>query len=153
VSTQVELLSLGQGAKRCGIAASALRFYESRGLINSVRSSGNQRRYPRAIMRRVAVIRAAQTLGLTLEEIAQALTALPTNARPRKLDWERMSQRWQARLAQQISSLEQLRDKLSACIGCGCLSMESCALFNAHARASKRGAGPRYLMGDEPLRD
>lgn len=143
-------LTIGEVAERCGIATSALRFYESRGLIESIRTSGNQRRYPRAIIRRVAVIRAAQSLGLTLEEITTALADLPAGRTPGKRDWERLSRAWRERLNRQISDLEQLRDKLSSCIGCGCLSLKSCALFNTGDRAAANGPGPRYLLGDRP---
>lgn len=146
------LLTIGALAARCGIATSAVRFYESRGLIESLRTGGNQRRYPRAAIRRVAVIRAAQSVGLTLEEIGAALATLPDGRTPAKRDWARLSRAWQGRLERQIADLERLRDQLSSCIGCGCLSLKSCALFNRDDRAAARGAGARYLLGDPPLR-
>jgi len=147
---RVEYLSVGQVAERAGVATSALRFYETKGLIYSVRNAGNQRRYERAVLRRVAVIKAAQALGLTLEEIGAALAELPRNSTPTKRDWARMSRNWRTRLDQQIEAMVQLRDKLSGCIGCGCLSMRSCTLFNEDDEAARHGAGPRYLLGDTP---
>jgi len=143
-------LTVGQLAKRCGLATSAIRFYESRGLIQSLRTSGNQRRYPRAVIRRIGVIRAAQSVGLTLTEIADALSKLSNERTPTKRDWERLSISWRERLDQQIIDLERLRDQLSSCIGCGCLSLKSCALFNAGDGAASRGPGARYLLGDRP---
>lgn len=145
-----EQLTIGQVAARCGIATSAIRFYESRGLVDSIRTGGNQRRYPRAVIRRIAVIQAAQSVGLTLGEIAHALSTLPDGRTPTKRDWERLSGTWRARLERQIADLERLRDNLSGCIGCGCLSLRSCALFNTGDRAAARGAGARYLLGDRP---
>ncbi len=145
-----ESLTIGQLAARSGVATSALRFYESRGLIASERTEGNQRRFLRATLRRVAVIRAAQALGLSLREIRTALAALPEGRTPNKRDWERLSRSWRQGLDQQIAELEQLRDELTECIGCGCLSLRTCALFNAGDRAASRGVGPRYLLGDKP---
>lgn len=145
-------LTIGEVALRCGIATSAIRFYESRGLIHSIRTGGNQRRYPRAIIRRVAIIRAAQSVGLTLNEIADALSKLPDGRTPVRRDWERLSTSWRERLDRQITDLERLRDQLSSCIGCGCLSLKSCALFNSGDRAAARGPGARYLLGDQPER-
>jgi len=145
-------LTIGDVATRCGIAASAIRFYESRGLIQSLRTGGNQRRYTRATIRRIAVIRAAQSVGLTLEEISEALAKLPEGRTPAKRDWERLSNAWRQRLDGQIADLERLRDQLSSCIGCGCLSLKSCALFNSDDRAAARGPGARYLLGDRPER-
>lgn len=143
-------LTIGDVATRCGIAASAIRFYESRGLIQSLRTRGNQRRYTRATIRRIAVIRAAQSVGLTLEEIGEALSRLPEGRTPAKRDWERLSNAWRQRLDGQIADLQRLRDQLSSCIGCGCLSLKSCALFNSDDRAAERGPGARYLLGDRP---
>ena len=143
-------LTIGQLAARSGVATSALRFYESRGLIASERTEGNQRRFARPTLRRVAVIRAAQALGLSLREIRMALAALPEGRTPNKRDWERLSHSWQQGLEQRIAELCQLRDELTGCIGCGCLSLRTCALFNAGDRAASRGPGPRYLLGDEP---
>ena len=145
-------LTIGDVATRCGIAASAIRFYESRGLIQSLRTRGNQRRYTRATIRRIAVIRAAQSVGLTLEEIGEELSRLPEGRTPAKRDWERLSNAWRQRLDGQIADLERLRDQLSSCIGCGCLSLKSCALFNSDDRAAARGPGARYLLGDRPER-
>ncbi len=144
-----EGLTIGQVAERTGVATSALRFYESRGLIASERTSGNQRRYPRSVIRLVSVIRAAQSVGLSLEEVGLALESLPDGRVPSKSDWERMSRAWRTRLDQQIRELEALRADLSNCIGCGCLSLKSCALYNPGDRAAGAGSGPRYLLGDE----
>lgn len=143
-------LSIGDLAGRSGVRTSALRFYESRGLISSQRTSGNQRRYARETLRRVAVIRAAQILGLSLEEIERALSQLPDARTPNRRDWERLSGTWRGLLDDRIEELEALRDKLSGCIGCGCLSLDSCSLFNPDDRAAGRGAGARYLVGDSP---
>lgn len=144
-------LTIGELATRAGVATSALRFYETRGLIASERTDGNQRRYPRATLRRVALIRAGQEVGLTLGEIGQALATLPHDATPTKRDWERLSSGWQTRLDEQIRELQALRDELSDCIGCGCLSLRSCALFNPSDAIAAKGSGPRYLMGDERI--
>jgi len=146
---RVEWLTIGELAERAGVATSALRFYEDRGLITSERTSGNQRRYPRATLRRVSLIRAAQEIGLTLGEVAVALETLPHQGTPTKRDWERLSRSWRARLDNQISELEALRDELTDCIGCGCLSLKSCAIFNPSDAISTKGSGPRYLLGDE----
>ncbi len=143
-------LSIGDLADRSGVRTSALRFYESRGLISSQRTPGNQRRYGRETLRRVAVIRAAQILGLSLEEIERALSQLPDARTPNRRDWERLSGTWRGLLDGRIEELEALRDKLSGCIGCGCLSLETCSLFNPDDRAAGRGAGARYLVGDSP---
>ena len=145
-----DFLTIGEAARRCGLATSALRFYESRGLISSERNAGNQRRYRRATLRRISVIRVAQGLGLTLEEIAEALDQLPHGRTPTKQDWARLSTRWRRHLDARIAELERVREKLSGCIGCGCLSLKSCSLYNRGDRAARRGAGPRYLLGDKP---
>ncbi len=144
-----DMLSIGEVAQRCGVATSALRFYESKGLIESVRTDGNQRRFPRSTIRVVSVIRAAQAVGLTLEEIRAALEALPERRVPTKADWEKMSASWRDQLDARIAELNALRADLSSCIGCGCLSLKSCALYNPDDRAAAAGAGPRYLMGDD----
>lgn len=150
----MEQLTIGELAARAGVATSALRFYESKGLIASERTDGNQRRYPRATLRRVALIRAGQEVGLTLGEIAGALQALPHDKTPTKRDWEKLSNGWRDRLDQQIAELEALRDELTDCIGCGCLSLKSCAIFNPSDAVSEKGSGPRYLLGDQrPPRD
>ena len=143
-------LTIGDLAARSGVRTSALRFYESRGLITSQRTAGNQRRYARETLRRVAVIRAARVLGLTLEEIERALSQLPEARTPNRRDWERLSATWRSSLDGRIAELEALRDRLSGCIGCGCLSLENCSLLNSDDRAADRGAGARYLVGDNP---
>jgi MerR family redox-sensitive transcriptional activator SoxR len=145
------LLSIGELAQRSGVAPSALRFYEERNLIRSTRPPGGQRRFHRETLRRVAFIRAAQTIGLTLEDIASALATLPDGRTPGKQDWERLSRSWQPLLQQRIDALIALRDQLTSCIGCGCLSLQKCRLYNAGDAAGGSGAGPRYLMGDRPL--
>ena len=145
-----ELLTIGETARRSGVATSALRFYESRGLIKSLRVGGNHRRYARATLRRVAIIRAAQTLGLSLAEISSALAGLPEQRNPTHRDWERLSTRWGKKLDQRIADLQNLRDRLDGCIGCGCLSLTHCSLYNAGDGAAKLGSGPRYLLGDKP---
>jgi MerR family redox-sensitive transcriptional activator SoxR len=141
-------LSIGEVAARSGVATSALRFYETKGLIESERTDGNQRRYPRATLRRVALIRAGQEVGLSLAELAKALETLPHDKTPTKDDWERLSHSWRSRLDGQIAELIALRDELTDCIGCGCLSLKSCAIFNPGDAASGLGTGPRYLLGD-----
>lgn len=146
-------LSIGEVSRRSGVAASALRFYESRGLIQSVRGNGNRRRYHRAMLRRISIIRVAQTLGLSLKEIGSALAGLPRDRAPNKRDWARLSRHWGQRLDQRIAALQNLKDRLSGCIGCGCLSMKNCALYNANDGASRLGSGPRYLLGDSPPSD
>lgn len=149
----MEYLTIGELASRSGVATSALRFYETKGLIASDRTDGNQRRYLRSVLRRVALIKAAQEVGLTLGEIAEALDTLPHDSTPTRRDWERLSTGWRARLDQQITELQALRDELTDCIGCGCLSLQSCAIFNPADAVATRGSGPRYLLGDErPVR-
>jgi MerR family redox-sensitive transcriptional activator SoxR len=147
----VDTLTIGELAERSGVATSALRFYESKGLIEAERTSGNQRRFPRATLRRVALIRAAQEVGLSLIEVGNALDALPHDRTPTKADWERLSRSWRRRLDAQIAELEALRDDLSDCIGCGCLSLRSCAIFNPSDAIAERGSGARYLLGDERI--
>ena len=143
-------LTIGEAARRAGMAASALRFYESRGLIQSVRVSGNHRRYHRSMLRRISIIRVAQTMGFSLNEIARELAELPDGRTPTKRDWNRLSTSWGKRLDQRIADLQNLRDRLNGCIGCGCLSLKNCALYNENDNASRLGAGPRYLLGDTP---
>jgi MerR family transcriptional regulator, redox-sensitive transcriptional activator SoxR len=142
-------ITIGELAARSGMATSALRFYEDQGLISAERTAGNQRVYPRPTLRRVAFIRAAQAVGLTLDEIAGALATLPADRTPVKRDWERLSTAWRDRLDQRIVELERLRDGLTSCIGCGCLSLRTCRLLNADDRVSAKGSGARYLLGDE----
>lgn len=138
-------LSIGELAARSGVATSALRYYEDLGLLASQRSAGNQRRYPRAALRRVAFIRSAQRVGLTLDEIADALATLPAGRTPTKQDWARLSRGWRPRLEAQIERLERLRDKLDGCIGCGCLSLKTCALNNPDDEVAPRGPGAVFL--------
>ena len=145
-----DLLSIGAVAARTGVATSALRYYEREGLVRSVRSPGGARRYQREVLRRVAFIRVAQRIGLSLEEIKTALTSLPSERTPNKADWERLSRSWRPRLDEQIAVLARLRDELSSCIGCGCLSLRACALYNREDAAAALGSGPRYLLGDRP---
>lgn len=141
-----ELLSIGVVAERTGVAHSALRFYEAEGLIHSTRSDGGQRRYRREIVRRVSFIRVAQQVGLTLDEIRDALGSLPDNRTPTQKDWERLSMSWRPRIDEQIAMLERLRDRLHGCIGCGCLSLKVCRLLNPDDEAAQRGPGPRYIL-------
>lgn len=141
-------LTIGELARRSGVAPSALRFYESQQLISSLRTSGNQRRYQRSTLRRVAFIRAAQRVGLSLEEITAALGTLPGGRTPSTSDWARLSENWRPRLDDQIKRLERLRDKLDGCIGCGCLSLATCSLQNPDDMVAARGPGAAYL---EPL--
>lgn len=125
-----EMLTIGQVADRSGVAHTALRFYEDRGLISSVRTAGNQRRYARSVLRRLAFIRTAQRVGLSLEDVRDALATLPDGRTPTKSDWARLSKTWQSELEARIESLQKLRDRLTGCIGCGCLSLRSCTLQN-----------------------
>ncbi len=148
VVRRTDLLTIGELADRAGVATSALRFYEQRGLIRSVRTPGNQRRYQRATLRRVALIRVAQGLGLSLHDIGEAVASLPEDRIATREDWARLSSSWRDRLDERIASLSRLRDKLTGCIGCGCLSLQRCALYNQADRISARGGGPRYLLGD-----
>jgi MerR family redox-sensitive transcriptional activator SoxR len=142
----VELLTIGDFAARSGVAQSALRYYEKEGLIRSTRTGGNQRRYQRSELRRVAFIRIAQQVGVSLEEIREALAALPENRTPTKADWTRLSARWRKRLEDRITLMERLRDQLTGCIGCGCLSMQRCNLINPADWLAKTGTGPRVLL-------
>lgn len=144
-------LSIGEVAERSGVAASALRFYERQGLISATRSEGGQRRFRRDVLRRVAFIRVAQRVGLTLAEIHEALAQLPAGRPPSKADWTRLSRRWQRHLDERIALLQGLRDQLSSCIGCGCLSLRACALYNPGDGAARLGTGPRYLLGHSSL--
>lgn len=141
-----EELTIGAMSERTGVAASALRFYEDEGLIHATRSDGGQRRYTRETIRRVSFIRVAQQVGLTLDEIRDALVSLPENRTPTKKDWERLSSSWRPRIEQQIAMLERLRDRLTGCIGCGCLSLRICRLLNPHDEMAERGPGPRYIL-------
>ena len=138
-------LSVGEVAERCGVAVSTLHFYESKGLISSSRNRGNQRRYPRAVLRRVAVIKVAQSTGLPHAAIRNALASLPDGRVPTVKDWARLSAAWRADLDERIATLTRLRDQLSGCIGCGCLSLKTCPLRNPGDRASERGPGARLF--------
>ena len=135
------MLTIGEVAERAGVSASALRFYDGRGLIKAERTSGNQRRYPRPTLRRVAFIRAAQQVGLSLEDITAALATLPEERTPTKSDWERLSRSWQGLLDTRIAELEALRDRLGGCIGCGCLSLKACAMVNPGDVLAAQGPG------------
>jgi MerR family redox-sensitive transcriptional activator SoxR len=140
-----DLLTIGDLAARSGVAQSAIRFYEAHGLISSERTSGNQRRFRRTTLRRLAFIRTAQRVGLSLEEIGAALATLPEGRTPTRTDWARLSRDWRPRLDDQIQRLVNLRDKLDGCIGCGCLSLSRCSLQNPDDEAAASGTGPRYL--------
>jgi MerR family transcriptional regulator, redox-sensitive transcriptional activator SoxR len=142
-------LTIGELSSRSGVAASALRFYEAIGLISANRTSGNQRRYARHALRRVAFIRAAQRVGLSLDEVLEALSTLPDGRTPTKADWARVSRQWTDRLDRQIAELQQMKTKLTGCIGCGCLSMRTCFLSNADDRQGDVGPGPAWLSTDE----
>ena len=139
-------LTIGELAARSGVAPSALRFYEDRGLISSRRNTGNQRRYQQAVLRRIAFIRTAQRVGLSLDEIGAALATLPDNRTPTKADWTRLSGAWRSRLDEQIERMERLRDRLDSCIGCGCLSLRTCALSNPGDEVADRGPGAVFLV-------
>ncbi len=143
-------LAIGELARRAGVAASALRFYEAEGLIAGARSAAGRRQYPRHVLRRVAFIRAAQAVGLGLTEIRAALQGLPDGRTPTQADWQRLAGAWQPLLDQRITALQRLRDQLASCIGCGCLSLKTCALYNPADQAAARGPGARYLAGDRP---
>ncbi|GHJ50673.1 redox-sensitive transcriptional activator SoxR [Catellatospora sp. TT07R-123] len=140
------MLTIGELSARSGVAPSALRFYEQRGLIHSVRTGGNQRRYERSELRRVSFIRIAQQVGVSLERIGTALADLPEGRAPTKADWARLSAHWRADLDEKIAMLERLRDTLDGCIGCGCLSLQSCRLHNPGDVRAAEGPGPRNLL-------
>ena len=146
-----ELLTIGEVAKRSGVAASALRFYEERGLIESERAGSGHRRYPRPVLRRIAFIVFAQRIGLTLDEIGTELSKLPPDRAPTRRDWSRLSSGWTGRIDDRIAELERLRAGLTECIGCGCLSLDRCQLANPGDRVASRGPGPRYWIGDRPV--
>lgn len=140
-----ELLSIGEVAARAGVSVPTLRFYESRGLLESTRTSGNQRRYPRHVLRRLAFVGAAQRVGLSLAEIGDALATLPADRAPTRRDWTRLSAPWRRRVDARIAELAALRDTLDGCVGCGCLSLRRCALVNAGDAAAAEGVGSRWL--------
>jgi MerR family redox-sensitive transcriptional activator SoxR len=139
-------LSIGAVSDRTGVAPSALRYYEAEGLIHATRTPGGQRRYHRDTIRRVSFVRVAQQVGLTLDEIRDALASLPDNRTPTHKDWARLSTSWRPRLDEQIAMLERLRDRLDGCIGCGCLSLGVCKLANPGDAAGARGPGPRFVL-------
>jgi MerR family transcriptional regulator, redox-sensitive transcriptional activator SoxR len=141
-------LTISELSARSGAAPSALRFYEARGLISSTRTSGNQRRYPRHMLRRVAFIRAGRQLGLELKEIEASLATLPADKAPTQAEWRRAARTWQARIDARIAELQRLSQTLGSCIGCGCLSLRRCALYNPQDQAAGLGAGARWLLGD-----
>jgi MerR family redox-sensitive transcriptional activator SoxR len=142
-------LTIGEVAQRTGVATSALRFYEDHGLIRSERSEAGHRRYHPDVLRRVSFVRTAQRVGLSLGEIAEALASLPESRTPTARDWGRLARAWQPRLDEQIALLQRMRDQLDECIGCGCLSLTSCGIWNPDDDAARLGTGPRYLLGDD----
>lgn len=146
-----DLMTIGEVARRSGVATSALRFYEERGLISSERAGSGHRRYARPVLRRIAFVVFAQRVGLTLQEIGTELAKLPPDRAPTRRDWSRLSRGWSARIDERIAELERLKIGLTECIGCGCLSLERCKLANPGDRASGLGPGPRYWVGDRPL--
>ena len=143
-------LSIGEVATRSGIATSALRFYEAQGLLASQRTGGNQRRYERAVLRRIALIRAGRAAGIPLERIRSALDTLPPGRTPTRRDWERLSRVWRSDLDEQIAMLHAVRDRLTTCIGCGCLSIDACTLLNPDDEAGGLGSGAHYIARDSP---
>jgi MerR family transcriptional regulator, redox-sensitive transcriptional activator SoxR len=145
-----DVLTVGDVASRSGVAASALRFYEDRGLISSERNAAGHRRYSRSVLRRIAFIVFAQKIGLTLDDVRSELARLPANRVPERADWARLSRSWTNRINARIAELERLRAGLSECIGCGCLSLDRCQFANPGDRISRRGSGPRYWIGDRP---
>jgi MerR family redox-sensitive transcriptional activator SoxR len=142
--------TIGEVAGRGGVATSTLRFYEDRGLITSERTPAGHRRYAPDVLRRVAFIRVAQRVGLSLDEIGAALDRLPDGRTPTRRDWARLARAWQPVLDQRIELLRAMKEKLDGCIGCGCLSLDTCALYNPDDVAAERGTGPRWLLGDTP---
>ena len=145
-----KLLTIGEVAERSGVATSALRYYEERGLIAAERAASGHRRYPRPVLRRIAFIVFAQRIGLTLEEIGAELAKLPPDRAPTRRDWSRLSSSWTSRIDDRIAELERLKVGLTECIGCGCLSLARCRLANPDDRAARLGPGPRYWVGDRP---
>lgn len=143
-------ITIGDLARRTGLSVSAIRFYEERGLVSSFRTGGNQRRFERHEIRRLSFVIIAQRLGLTLRQIEAELAALPNQRAPTRADWQVISDRVRAILDAKIAQIEVTRDLLDGCIGCGCLSLDRCALYNPGDRARRGGAGPRFLLGDEP---
>lgn len=143
-------LTIGDLADRTGLAVSAIRFYETHGIVRPLRNTGGHRRFGSADLRRLSFTLIAQRLGFPLAEIARHLAALPADRAPDRQDWERIGSGFRARIADRIAALQELSDKLDGCIGCGCLSLDRCSLYNAEDRAARKGKGPRYLMGEQP---
>ncbi len=148
----MKTFSIGEVAARAGVATSALRFYEDNGLIHSERTDAGHRRYRADVLRRVGFIRVAQRVGLPLSEIRDALHSLPERRTPTRKDWARLARSWQPILDERIAMLEAMKEQLDGCIGCGCLSLDTCALYNPADTAASFGPGPRYLLGDSPTR-
>ena len=149
-AASASLLTISELSRRSGVAPSALRYYEDLGLISAERTAGNQRRYPRHMLRRVAFVRAGRQLGLTLREVQAALDTLPAGRAPTRADWSRAARAWQARIDQRVAELRRMSATLSSCIGCGCLSLRRCALYNPADTAAELGPGARWLAGDDP---
>lgn len=149
-SISTSLLPIGELARRSGVTASALRFYEDQQLLTSQRNASGRRQFARTDLRRVAFVRAAQAVGLSLDQIRAALSSLPEGRTPTPKDWSRLSSMWRPLLDQRIADMTRLRDQLTSCIGCGCLSLTKCALYNPGDVAARHGAGARYLLGDRP---
>lgn len=149
------ILTIGEVARRSGVAVSTLHFYETKGLISSFRTEGNQRRYARDVLRRIAFVRVAQKVGIALTDIGKALDTLPNNAAPTRIDWERLSLGWRDQLDMRLQQLQMLRDTLDDCIGCGCLSIDRCKLRNPLDTLAKAGAGPQllWLATDDPAKE
>jgi MerR family transcriptional regulator, redox-sensitive transcriptional activator SoxR len=142
------LLTIGELARRTGLSVSAIRFYEARGLVSAIRTGGNQRRFPRSDIRRLSFALIAQRCGLTLGEIEAEMAQLPDKWAPNRADWQAISERLRSTLDERIAILTRTRDRLAGCIGCGCLSLETCALYNPEDRAARAGPGPRFVLGD-----
>lgn len=143
-------LTIGQIGERTGLATSAIRYYEEEGLVHPIRTDAGQRRFDRSDIRRLSFVMIAQNLGFTIAQIREVLRGLPEGRTPSKVDWARISKRFRRDLDLRITQMEALRDKLDGCIGCGCLSMKACALYNPADGIRRKGTGPRYLMGDSP---
>jgi MerR family redox-sensitive transcriptional activator SoxR len=145
VTTTGDLLTIGEVARRAGVSVATLRYYEQRGLVVATRTSGNQRRYPRWVLRRLAFVAAAQRVGLNLDQVKAALDSLPSDRAPTQQDWTRLAQPWRQQVADRLRELQALQDTLDGCLGCGCLSLTRCALFNADDEAAAEGDGSRWL--------
>ncbi|WP_235865816.1 redox-sensitive transcriptional activator SoxR [Pseudovibrio exalbescens] len=146
-----DLLTIGELADRTGLSVSAIRFYESKGLVTPARNAGGQRRFMRADIRRLSLVLVAQEFGFTIAEICEQMAGLPTGRAPTKKDWSKLSRQFRRDLDERIAKMTRLRDKLDSCIGCGCLSLQSCKLYNAGDAAAAYGRGPRYIIGDKPI--